>query len=141
VKKRIRNVLYSGDGMKGLLIKPPWTDMILAGQKTWELRGSGTVHRGEVALIQSGSGTVVGLTTLVDVLGPLSHAELLRSVGKHRVMASDIRAGMRYERTFAWVLEGSRPLRRPVPYEHPAGAVIWVKLGDNVARQVRRARV
>jgi hypothetical protein len=66
--------------MKGLLIKPPWTDMILAGQKTWELRGSGTVHRGEVALIQSGSGTVVGLTTLVDVLGPLSHAELLRSV-------------------------------------------------------------
>jgi hypothetical protein len=127
--------------MKGLLIKPPWIDMILAGQKTWELRGSGTQHRGEVALIQSGSGTVVGLTTLVDVLGPLSNAELLRSVSKHGVKASDIRAGMRYAQTYAWVFEGARRLRSPVPYQHPAGAVIWVKLGDDVARQVRMARV
>ena len=130
---RASRVTDCGVKVKGLLIRQPWIDMVLVGQKTWELRGRKTLTRGEIALIESGSGTVVGLTTLVDVVGPLSKAELLRSVSKHCVKPSDIRGRTRYDKTYAWVLEGSRPLRRPVPYTHPSGAVIWVNLSPDVS--------
>ncbi|MDP3939616.1 MAG: ASCH domain-containing protein [Deltaproteobacteria bacterium] len=125
--------------MKGLIIKQPWIDKILTGSKTWELRGRRTRHRGQVGLIESGSGTVVGTTRLVDVVGPLSPRQLLGSRNKHRVPASSLREGGRYRKTFAWVLEHSRRLRKPVPYAHPAGAVIWVNLAAGVARKVRDA--
>jgi hypothetical protein len=46
--------------MIGLLVKQPWIDLILRGVKTWELRGSRTKASGRIALIQSGTGTVVG---------------------------------------------------------------------------------
>jgi hypothetical protein len=37
--------------LSGLLIRSPHIDWILAGNKTWEIRGSSTVKRGRVALI------------------------------------------------------------------------------------------
>ena len=49
---------------------------ILAGTKTWEIRGSATKRRGRIALIQSKSGLVVGTCDLVDVVGPLSLKKL-----------------------------------------------------------------
>ena len=54
--------------MKALLIKTPWIDKILDGKKTWEIRGSATKIRGRIALVQSGSGTVVGICELVDCI-------------------------------------------------------------------------
>lgn len=41
--------------------------------------------------------------------------------------------GLYYATTFAWVLERARPLDKPVPYKHHAGAVIWVRLPPAVA--------
>ena len=123
--------------MKGLLIKTPWIDKILAGTKTWELRGSNTHVRGKIALIQSGSGTVVGTCELVNVVGPLSKAELTRRTRKHGVSPSLLRQGVRYRKTYAWVLEKARRLRRPVPYKHPMGAVIWVNLPDGILGRPR----
>ncbi|GGE44896.1 hypothetical protein GCM10011391_24670 [Pullulanibacillus camelliae] len=52
--------------MKGLIIKSPWIELILAGKKVWEIRGSNTTIRGLVALIKSGTGTIVGEVTIVD---------------------------------------------------------------------------
>lgn len=34
--------------MNGLIIKKQWLDKILAGEKTWELRGSNTKVRGRI---------------------------------------------------------------------------------------------
>ena len=45
--------------MKGLISKSPHVENILSGKKTWEIRGSNTRIRGEIALIKSGSGTIV----------------------------------------------------------------------------------
>jgi hypothetical protein len=62
--------------LSGLLIRSPYVDWILAGSKTWEIRGSFTAKRGRIALIQSGSGTVIGVADLVGVAGPLTLRDL-----------------------------------------------------------------
>jgi hypothetical protein len=60
--------------LSGLLIRSPYIDWILAGAKTWGIRGSSTSKRDRIALIQSGTGTVVGVADLVGVEGPLTLA-------------------------------------------------------------------
>ena len=127
--------------MKGLLIRQPWIEEILAGRKTWELRGSSTRTRGVIGLIESGTGTVVGICELKDVLGPLSLAELRRNQSKHRVAARDFGGVPPYSRTHAWVLRKPRRFSEPVPYKHPQGAVIWVNLSRTVERKTKQGDV
>lgn len=114
--------------IKGLVIKSPHIDIILAGRKTWEIRGSNTRTRGWIALIKSGSLTVIGFCCLVDSLGPLSLEDMLANVDKHLIPAASLRAKMPYRRTHAWVLFNPYKLETPIPYHHPPGAVIWVNL-------------
>jgi hypothetical protein len=104
--------------MDAMLIRSPFIDEILAGTKTREFRGNATKKRGLVALVKSGTGTVVGACKITGVEGPLS-------------------AGP-YRKTYGWIVEDAVQLERPVPYEHPYGAVIWVKLPENVAGKVRK---
>jgi hypothetical protein len=63
--------------MIGIVIKPPWIELILAGEKTWEIRGSRTAQRGRVALIKSGSGMIFGTVDLTECLGPLTREQML----------------------------------------------------------------
>ena len=53
---------------RALLVQPHWCDEILAGRKTWEIRGSSLGVRGRVALAACGTGTLVGEITFVDAL-------------------------------------------------------------------------
>jgi hypothetical protein len=117
--------------MRGLLIKEPWIDYILAGNKTWEIRGRKTNRRGRIALIRSGSGLIVGVCDLLGVRGPLSKEELLQNIDKHLIPRSVIESGLRYKKPHAWVLENARALDLPITYQHPPGAVIWVVLSDH----------
>ena len=105
---------------------------ILAGTKTWEIRGSATKRRGRIALIQSKSGLVVGTCDLVDVVGPLS-LKKLRSASWRTGFRPD---KLPYSSTHAWVVRAARRLRKPIPYRHPSGAVIWVKLRRGVVRRL-----
>lgn len=120
--------------MKGLVIDEPWVGKIIDGQKTWEMRSRNTAVRGRIALIKRGSKTVVGVADLVGTRAKLSRAELTANVDKHCVPESAI--GDDFKHNTAWVLERARPLGQPVPYRHPAGAVIWVILGSDVAALV-----
>src|SRR5438552_15192109 len=70
--------------MKGLIIREPWISLILSRKKTWELRSRDTRVRGRIALIQKGSGTVVGVAELVGTLPKLSRSKLISNVKKHR---------------------------------------------------------
>ena len=54
--------------MKALIVKKLWIDYILDGNKVWEIRGSNTKIRGEIELIQSGTGLVVGKCNLIDCI-------------------------------------------------------------------------
>ena len=123
--------------MKGLIIKEPWISLILSGKKTWELRSRDTRVRGRIALIRKGSGTVLGSAELTGTLPKLARSDLIANVAKHRVPESDIDADFKW--STAWVLERARPLREPVQYRHPAGAVIWVNLTPEVTAMVERA--
>jgi hypothetical protein len=71
---RLPRVIDVQKRMNGLVIRSPWVDMILAGEKTSEIRGKKTSIRGTIALIRGGSGLIVGTCELIDVVGPLTFA-------------------------------------------------------------------
>lgn len=114
--------------MNGLLIRAPWVDLILDGHKSWEIRGSNTSIRGEIALIRSGSGLILGTVQLVDSL-KLDLDTYRESGALHRVPPHKCQA-LPYTNTHAWVLRDPVRWPEPRPYKHPSGAVIWVKLGS-----------
>lgn len=119
--------------MKGLVIDDPWVSLIIAGDKTWEMRSRETSVRGRIALIRKGSGTIVGMADLVDCIGPLDAIAWRAHADKHRIPPEDEALATRWNT--AWVLERAVRLAAPVPYDHPLGAVIWVNLPDaTVAR-------
>lgn len=110
--------------MKALLIKKPWIDYILNGQKNWEIRGRNTRIRGEIELIQSGSGLVVGKCKLVDSL-ELSFEDYINNESKHCIKDTSF---LPYKKTFAWVLTDAERYSTPRKYAHPKGAIIWVRM-------------
>jgi hypothetical protein len=123
--------------MLGLLILSPWVEKIMAGEKTWEIRGSRTNVRGEIRLIRSKADKkVVGTAEVVDCIGPLTRRDLLENMDKHRMNRQDFARKMPYPNTYAWVIRNAKPLEKPVPYKHPSGAVIWVKLGEDTTHQL-----
>lgn len=110
--------------MKGLIVKKPWIDLILDGKKDWEIRGSNTLIRGKIQLIQSGSGLVIGEAELVDSL-VLNREEYNKAFNHHQIMDTSV---FPYKKVYAWVLRNPIRYSEPIPYNHPQGAVIWVNL-------------
>lgn len=114
--------------MKGLIVKSPWIELILQGKKTWEIRGSNTSIRGTIALIKSGTGKIYGTVDLVDVK-KITLEEYQQSQQFHCIPQRDCLQSP-YPNIYAWVLENPHPFQRPIPYQHPRGAVIWVSLQE-----------
>jgi hypothetical protein len=114
--------------MKALIIKSPWIDMIFEGKKTWEIRGFNTKTRGTIALIKSGSGMIYGEIDLLESK-ELSLTDYQQNRRFHGV-ASEAAGELPYKRTYAWVFDKPRIYKEPVPYKHPMGAVIWVRLTE-----------
>lgn len=110
----------------GLLIRAPFVDWILDGLKVWEMRTKRTTRRGRIGLIRSKSGLVVGEANLIDVIGPLTHRELIQNAEKMNEARWEVAAPE--VPTFAWVLENARRYDPPVPYTHRSGAVICARL-------------
>lgn len=81
--------------LSAIPIRKPWIDMILEGSKTWEIRSKFTKKIGKVALIRSGSETVVAIVKLkpalafgnfnvLDASGAVTWATLVKeNNGKH----------------------------------------------------------
>ncbi len=80
--------------MKGLPIKDPWVSLILSGKKTWEIRGKSTDIRGNIALIQSGTKSIVGIAKLVRVIGPLGLVDFKESQDKHFTPDEELEDGL-----------------------------------------------
>jgi len=121
---------------RGLVIRQPWVGHILRGEKRWELRSRSTTIRGPIALIQSGTGLVVGTACLSEVIGPLVPGQFERATEKGDVVGTELQA-VAYPKLYAWVLCDARPLPCPLPYEHPQGAVIWVRLSKALQEGLR----
>lgn len=108
---------------KGLYIKKPWTDLILQGKKTWELRGSHTHVRERIYIIESKTSLIVGECEVIDSIA-LSQEDYEMNRDKHQVSKnfSDIS----YKKLHAWVLDKVFAYEKPIPHIHTPGTVIWV---------------
>jgi len=120
---------------RGLSVEAGPLDQILAGTKTWEIRGRATKKRGPVALIESGARRIVGVCEIVGVEGPLSLEELRRNARRAGFKAPKLK----YDTTYAWIIRNAKRLREPVPYRNPPGAVVWVRLDPGVVRRLKAA--
>src|SRR5687768_5595905 len=97
------------ESLKGIVIKQPWTDLILDGSKTWEIRSRRARPQRVVALIRSGSGRIVGLARLARCVGALSAEQLAQLIAKHRVPPERMHE-VPYREFFAWELTDVRRL-------------------------------
>lgn len=138
-----RHQSSNGRALRGLVIREPWIDLILNGEKTWEIRSTATKVRERIALIRGGSGTVVGCADLVGCEGPFNFEALRSHRSKHAVPDEPLRAFVeKYKgRAFAWVLQSVRSFSPTFPYRHPSGAVIWVTLDPELSEKIRGADV
>jgi hypothetical protein len=121
--------------LSAIPIKEPWIDMILSGEKTWEIRSKFTKKIGPVALIRSGSGTVVAVAKLSDVI------ELTQSIARKNVRLMGVSRlsedeALNCDGAYAWVLEDVIKFKTPVPYKHAPGAVTWVTLDEPTTKKV-----
>lgn len=117
---------------KGLVIDAPWISLILSGQKDWEMRSTGTSHRGWFGLIWKGMGSVYGIARLAGAGGPMSPQEMIAAFEHHRIPEEMIRSGAVAKWNRPWFLTDVIRLPTPVRYKHPNGAVTWVELSENV---------
>lgn len=111
--------------MDCLIIKKKFLDKIIQGKKVWEIRGSQTLKRGIIGLIESGSGKVIATAQLVNCHGPFLIEELKQHNDKTQI---ENEFNVKYKKIYAWELSEVKALDNPKPYKHPQGAIIWVKV-------------
>ncbi|MBL3554762.1 MULTISPECIES: ASCH domain-containing protein [Marinobacter] len=119
----------------GLVVSEPWLTRILEKGKRWEMRSAKSNRRGPIALIEKGSGQVVGVAELVDVKGPFGNKEMAANEDSHQI-PSEIYGASDYKWHYAWVLENATALPSAVPYKHKNGAVIWVQLDEQTQQGI-----
>ncbi|MBN1187457.1 MAG: ASCH domain-containing protein [Bacteroidales bacterium] len=118
--------------LSAIPIREPWIDMILDGEKTWEIRSKFTKKIGLVGLIRSKSGTVVGIANLSEVI--VISPSLARTNAKR--MGMTVSDALTCVGEHAWVLKDVVKFKKPVPYKHPYGAVTWVTLDEPTTKKV-----
>ena len=112
-----------------LVVKPPFAQQIVRGVKTWELRSSNTDIRERIGIALSGSKTILGEASLVDVL-KLDANALAANFDQHQVPQQHLNQFVSNP-VFALVLERACEYQMPKPYEHPLGAIKWVQVSPD----------
>lgn len=110
---------------RALIVKKPHIDNILDNGKVWEMRSSRTNISERIALIESGSGLIVGEVNLGGSIGfPITERLAERYKYKHQV--EDLSLLKKWK--WPWLLGSPERFDKPIPYNHPKGAMIWVDL-------------
>jgi len=114
---------------RALIVQRHWCDLILRNLKEWEMRSSKTKFRGIFGVIEAGSGSIIGKTTLIDSLEEISEAAYFSYTHKHKISSTDHTAK---NWKYPWVIKNSIRFEEPIPYIHPQGAVRWVRLTNDM---------
>lgn len=114
--------------MKGLIIKEPWANLILEGQKNMELRGSNTKIRGKIGIIKSGSKKVFGTVELIDCI-QITNRDDYNSYRENHMVSCEFE-DITYKKLYGWILKNPIEFKEPITYEHKLGCVIWVNLEE-----------
>jgi hypothetical protein len=120
------------------VIDQPWVGLIADRKKTWEMRTRPTKVRGWIGLIEKGTGTVIGMARLTGSLPALSRDAHRLHFKKHRVPGQSGRKTYDGKYLIPWVLTNAFRLPTPLAYQHPSGAVTWVRFADEVSRSLAR---
>ena len=108
---------------RALVVKKKWLDLILAGQKKWEIRGSSTAKRGWIHFAESrAGGRLRGRARLADCFC-MSRKSFKLNFHQHHMPSLSM---VPYRTPYAWVFEDVEEFDKPFQYEHKQGAVIWV---------------
>ncbi len=78
---------------------------------------------GKIQLIESGSGLIVGECEIIDSFKVLDK-DFDSTFNKHKVENTSLLKKW----NCAWVISNAIKYNKPIPYNHPIGAVIWVNL-------------
>ena len=104
-----------------LIISQPWIDLILNGEKTWEMRSKETKIQGWIGLVEKGTKTIVGIAKLDS---SFFIYDVQNHFSEHRINYTGPNDKLlKYK--WAWVLNTAT--RIEPPYIHPRGALIWVR--------------
>ena len=109
---------------RALIIKKEWLDKIFNNGKTIEMRSRNTSVRGKIGLIESGSGLVMGEADLLTSYGPIHELDFRLLIPLHQI--EDVKIHKKWP--YVWELRNIKKYENPIPYKHPKGAVIWVRL-------------
>jgi len=110
---------------RALIVAEPWIDLILDGKKILEMRSKNTNIRGRIGLIRKGSGQIEGEVCLTDSV-KVNNPEIFSE-------GNCIDYGLNPELkkyNYAWSLRNQKRYAIPIPYKHPKGAVVWVKVKE-----------
>lgn len=130
-KSTLVSSIHSEVPTRGLVIKAEPLGKILSGRKTLELRKKNNKTRGPIALIQKGSGTIVGVANIGECIGPMSYADFVERAYEHGVEANRLLSVYDEGYTIGWKLSNIKRLHTPVAYIHKPGAVTWVTLEES----------
>lgn len=122
--------------MKALIVRSPWIKAILRGEKTWEMRTAPTMYRGPLALIEKGTGLIVGVTRLLDSLPRLGPDRMAATREWHRIPAELDETVIASGWMHPWVLGSTFPLASPVTAGQRRGQVVWVGLDEGTIASV-----
>ena len=111
-----------------LTVKKEWLDLILAGEKTWEIRSTSTDRRGLIHFVQSGSGQLRGRANLVGCR-QLDRDTFMQHKRFHQIRSVKM---VKYKNIWAWILKDAEPYDMPFDYSHKQGAVIFVTVRSHM---------
>ena len=117
---------------KGLFVKQPWADLLLSGEKTWEIRGFNTKYRGPLFIIPSGTGQAYGIVNLIDTK-PLTLENFSQYQDFHQVKHNNIS----YKNIWAWVMSTPKLFNDPIEIDLKKGAVIFLNLENQKLKTMK----
>jgi len=110
---------------RALIVRAPHVDNILDNGKIIEIRSRKTNVRGRVGLIESGTGLIVGEVNIDGCSdSALTPKQMIDLSHLHQVDDLELLKKWRYP----WYLSNAIRYDQPIPYDHPKGAVIWVRI-------------
>lgn len=116
--------------MDGLIVKQPYANWILKGNKKIELRSSNTLKKNErIAIIESGTNYILGYVTIVDSV-ELLEKDFIAYKNEHLIELSyeNVLKVFGYKKIFGWKLDNPVFLEQPMTCQNrKKGQVIWVK--------------
>ena len=125
-----------GAPKRGLIVMPHYADLIVRGLKTWEMRTTGCGLNETVAIIASGTKTIVGVATVNGSLEPIGHAQMAANENRHRIDPELQGKAVDGGWTYPWVMSEARKLKAPLAFPQKNGAVIWTILDDKTRKKL-----